>query len=194
MGANVRPVSYTHLDVYKRQVQEKIADLEADVQRREDFVGAFTHELKTPMTSILGYADVLRTLQTDPEEQREAANAIYQESRRLEALSQKLLALLALGDEPVRLEDVELAGLWPRLRAACPGAELRTPAGSWVVRGDADPVSYTHLDVYKRQDIVFNYADEISVLREGELIASGTPEEIKQNEYVQQAYLGGDVS
>src|SRR5699024_12228206 len=54
----------------------------SDVQRREDFVGAFTHELKTPMTSILGYADVLRTLQTDPEEQREAANAIYQESRR----------------------------------------------------------------------------------------------------------------
>ena len=35
-------------------VQEKIADLEADVQRREDFVGAFTHELKTPMTSIIG--------------------------------------------------------------------------------------------------------------------------------------------
>lgn len=29
-------------------VQEKIADLEADVQKREDFVGAFTHELKTP--------------------------------------------------------------------------------------------------------------------------------------------------
>ena len=29
-------------------VQEKIADLEADVQRREDFVGAFTHELKNP--------------------------------------------------------------------------------------------------------------------------------------------------
>lgn len=119
-------------------VQEKIADLQADVQRREDFVGAFTHELKTPMTSILGYADLLRTLQTDPEEQREAATAIYQESRRLEALSQKLLALLALGDEPLQLEDVDLADLWPRLRAACPGAGLQTPAGRWVVRGDAD--------------------------------------------------------
>ena len=43
-------------------VQEKIADLEADVQKREDFMGAFTHELKTPMTSIIGYADVLRSL------------------------------------------------------------------------------------------------------------------------------------
>lgn len=43
-------------------VQEKIADLEADVQRRENFVGAFTHELKTPMTSIIGYADMLHTM------------------------------------------------------------------------------------------------------------------------------------
>lgn len=60
-------------------VQEKIADLEADVQRREDFVGAFTHELKTPMTSIIGYADMLHTMQTDPDEQREAAeNALRQ--------------------------------------------------------------------------------------------------------------------
>ncbi len=40
-------------------------------------------------------------------------------------------------------------------------------------------------------DIVFNYADEISVLREGELIASGTPDEIKNNAFVQEAYLGG---
>ena len=80
-------------------VQEKIADLEADVQRREDFVGAFTHELKTPMTSIIGYADMLHTMQTDPDEQREAAAAIVHEGRRLEALSRKLLALLGLNEE-----------------------------------------------------------------------------------------------
>lgn len=43
-------------------------------------------------------------------------------------------------------------------------------------------------------DIVFHYADVISVLREGELIASGTPEEIKNNAYVQEAYLGGGAS
>lgn len=119
-------------------VQEKIADLEADVQKREDFMGAFTHELKTPMTSIIGYADVLRSLQTDPDEQREAANAIYHEGQRLEALSQKLLALLALGNEALDLTTLDLAMLWPRLRAACPNANLHTPEGSWPVRGDAD--------------------------------------------------------
>lgn len=136
-GDEIEQVSHS-FDRMADAVQEKIADLEADVQRREDFVGAFTHELKTPMTSILGYADVLRTLQTDPEEQREAAGAIYHESRRLEALSQKLLALLALGDEELELTDVDLADLWPRLRAACPGAVLHTPAGHWLVHGDAD--------------------------------------------------------
>ena len=40
-------------------------------------------------------------------------------------------------------------------------------------------------------EIVFNYADEISVMSNGALIASDTPEKIRQNEFVQQAYLGG---
>ena len=101
-------------------VQEKIADLEADVQKREDFVGAFTHELKTPMTSIIGYADILAAMQTDPDEQREAAAAIAHEGRRLESLSHKLLALLGLAECPLTPAAVPLAALWPRLHAACP--------------------------------------------------------------------------
>lgn len=136
-GDEIEQVSAS-FDKMADAVQEKIADLEEDVQKREDFMGAFTHELKTPMTSIIGYADLLRSLQTDPDEQREAAGAIYHESRRLEALSQKLLALLALGEETLELTDVDLASLWPRLREACPQATLQIPEGSWIVRGDAD--------------------------------------------------------
>ena len=119
-------------------VQEKIADLQVDVQRREDFMGAFAHELKTPMTSIIGYADMLRTLQIDPAEQHEAAGAIYHESRRLEALSYKLLSLLSLSDERLELAPVDLTDLWPRLRMACPRVPLLTPQGGAVVHGDAD--------------------------------------------------------
>ena len=120
-------------------VQEKIADLEADVQKREDFVGAFTHELKTPMTSIIGYADILAAMQTDPDEQREAAAAIAHEGRRQESLSHKLLALLGLAECPLSPAAVPLAALWPRLHAACPGVNLRTPAApAPTVQGDAD--------------------------------------------------------
>ena len=125
-------------DTMADAVQEKIADLEADVQKREDFVGAFTHELKTPMTAIIGYADMLHTMQSDPAEQREAAAAIVHEGRRLESLSRKLLALLGLADDQIEHTAVPLADLWPQLRTACPDIDLRTPETAPTVRGDAD--------------------------------------------------------
>ena len=39
--------------------------------------------------------------------------------------------------------------------------------------------------------VVFSLADKISVLAQGRIIASGTPDEIKGNPKVQEAYLGG---
>ena len=39
--------------------------------------------------------------------------------------------------------------------------------------------------------VVFSLADRISVLAQGAIIAEGTPEEIKGNPVVQEAYLGG---
>ena len=101
-------------------VQEKIADLEADVQRREDFVGAFTHELKTPMTSILGFADILRSGEVSPATRRTAADYIYHESKRLEALSGNLLALMGLEQQPPQLEAVPLGRVLQSLRRALP--------------------------------------------------------------------------
>lgn len=42
-------------------------------------------------------------------------------------------------------------------------------------------------------DVVFKLAHRISVLHHGEIIATGTPEEIKQNRQVKEAYLGGFI-
>ncbi|NWN91806.1 ABC transporter ATP-binding protein [Marinobacter adhaerens] len=42
-------------------------------------------------------------------------------------------------------------------------------------------------------NVVFELADRISVLVYGEIIATGTPEEIRNNEAVQEAYLGTEV-
>jgi branched-chain amino acid transport system permease protein len=40
-------------------------------------------------------------------------------------------------------------------------------------------------------DAMFELAERITVLHEGKLLAEGTPAEIQQNEFVQNAYLGG---
>ena len=42
-------------------VQNAMENLAEEVRRRDDFVAAFTHEIKTPMTAMLGYADLLRS-------------------------------------------------------------------------------------------------------------------------------------
>lgn len=63
-----------------------------------------------------------------------------------------------------------------------------------LIRKLAKERNMTIIFIEHDMDIVFNYADVISVLRDGELIASGSPEEIKENQYVQEAYLGGGES
>ena len=61
-----------------------------------------------------------------------------------------------------------------------------------LIRDLAAERDMTIIFIEHDMDIVFNYADEISVLRDGELIATGAPDEIKNNAFVQEAYLGGD--
>lgn len=73
-----------------------IDELREAMRRQEEFMGSFAHELKTPMTSIIGYADLLRSGQLSEQEKQEAYNYIFNEGRRLESLSFKLLDLLVL--------------------------------------------------------------------------------------------------
>ena len=65
-------------------LEENINKLEDEIQAREDFVGAFAHELKTPLTAIIGYADMLRSRKMDEEKSLISANYIYKEGKRLE--------------------------------------------------------------------------------------------------------------
>ena len=133
-----------NFDQMAAAVQEKVDALELSVRQREDFMGAFTHELKTPMTGILGYADLLRTMQPDPDEQREAAGAIFHEARRLEDLSGKLLRLLRLDEEGLTLAPMPLdAAVAEAVRAAAPalrraGGRVLAPATGLWVQGDPD--------------------------------------------------------
>lgn len=102
-------------------VQDKVNALQAHVQQREDFIAAFTHELKTPMTSMLGYADLLRGAEVPAATRQKAADFIYHESKRLEALSGRLMELMQLnGNDLPSLEPVRLDGIFRQLTRALP--------------------------------------------------------------------------
>lgn len=94
----------THFDAMAGAVQDRVAALDEGLRREKEFVAAFTHELKTPMTTMMGYADWLRAGSADAAAVKEAADYIYHETHRLEEFSFKLLALLQLDRrEPDRL-------------------------------------------------------------------------------------------
>lgn len=75
-------------------LEQKIGELSDAARRQEDFIGNFAHELKTPLTSIIGYADLLRSGTVSGETAVMASNYIFQEGKRLESLALKLMELM----------------------------------------------------------------------------------------------------
>ena len=107
--------------------------------RQSRFVADLTHELKTPLTSMIGYADLLRGGELPPENQRRAADAIYHESTRLESLSQQLLSLQDLRQEALTLTAVPVAAAFEDVARSlpdCPVTLERTCPADAAVRAD----------------------------------------------------------
>lgn len=87
-------------------LEENMNELEMQIKDREDFVAAFAHELKTPLTSIIGYADLLRSRKLDEEKSFLSANYIYTEGKRLEAMSLRLLDIIVTRRSDAELQTV----------------------------------------------------------------------------------------
>lgn len=75
-------------------VEEHVNELNDLLVRKDQFVSDFTHEIKTPLTSIIGYADLLRSRGVSRQTQIMAASYIFSEGKRLESMSMKLFDLL----------------------------------------------------------------------------------------------------
>ena len=93
-----------NFDAMAEKLEENITELKDSVRRQEEFMGSFAHEMKTPMTSIIGYADLLRSRSLNPTEQMNAANYIFSEGKRLESLSLKLLDMIVLKNSKLELK------------------------------------------------------------------------------------------
>ncbi len=71
-------------------------ELQEVAGKQEMLLGALSHEMKTPLTSIIGYSDTLRAVNLSGEQKDRALEHISREGRRLEALSAKMLQMLGL--------------------------------------------------------------------------------------------------
>ena len=93
------------------RLEENINELKMSMEQQERFMGSFAHELKTPMTSIIGYADLLRSQALNGDETQEAANYIFSEGKRLESLSLKLLDLLMMKKQDIKFVPTDMKSM-----------------------------------------------------------------------------------
>lgn len=122
-------------------IEEKIEELSDAARQREDFVSNFAHEMKTPLTSVIGYADMLYQKELPRNAVRDAAGYILREGMRLETLSLKLMELTVLNRQEFSLECLQAEDVFRdmkqsvQLLCADRGATLHmeiTPYELWV--------------------------------------------------------------
>ncbi|MDE5680683.1 MAG: HAMP domain-containing histidine kinase [Lachnospiraceae bacterium] len=97
-------------------LNQKMEELTDAARQQEDFTASFAHELKTPLTSIIGYADMLRTMEMTDEETVEASNYIYSQGKRLESLSLKLLELIVTKYQDYQFKQISITALLQEVR------------------------------------------------------------------------------
>ncbi len=90
------------------ELERGMDNLENVASHREEFIASFAHELKTPLTAIIGYADMLRSKDMTPKSRFTAADYIFSEGKRLEALSLKLMDIIVAGRQEFELKRFEV--------------------------------------------------------------------------------------
>ncbi|MDQ4078322.1 MAG: ABC transporter ATP-binding protein [Chloroflexota bacterium] len=111
----------------------------------------------------------------------------------LDERAEEIVKNLSYGDQ--RLLEVTLAlAIQPRLLLLDePTAGMSPAETAAMTRMIAQlPQEITVLIIEHDMDVVFNLADHIIVLHHGEVIANGTPQEVKGDPRVQDVYLGVD--
>lgn len=97
-------------------IEENIVELSNQAQQKEDFAANFAHELKTPLTSVIGYADMLYQKELPRDQVKSAAEYILNEGMRLEALSLKLMDLFVMDKQVFSLEEMSVREIFENLK------------------------------------------------------------------------------
>lgn len=94
-------------------VETNVRALEDVAENRKHFIDNLAHEMKTPLTSILGFSDLLQIKKEISEESRiEYAGIIKEEASRMRTLSGKLMELITVGEANLEWQQEDMQQLF----------------------------------------------------------------------------------
>jgi signal transduction histidine kinase len=144
------------------EVERKSRQLaEEAVQVRDEFLSVAAHELKTPVTTLLGFAQILRRQierhgKVNPDQPGRAIQAIEQQSARLSRLVSQLLDTSRIGEGRLALERVP-HDLVPLVEEVAAAARLSAAAHPLLVKTPAKVVAY--VDPLRVEQVLTNLVD-----------------------------------
>ena len=101
-----------NVNLMAESVEENYNKIQSIADERKQFIDSLSHEIKTPLTSVLGFAELMRMKpDLSSDEVLEYSSIIAEESARLRSLSGKMMELVSTGSgslekQPVRLDEV----------------------------------------------------------------------------------------
>ena len=104
----------TRLNEQHKELVQRMNAIQDAADMRRDFTANVTHELKTPIASIQGAAELIRDGIAQPEDVQNFAGRIYKDAHRLSLLVSDILTLSRL-DESERSGDREVFGAAERV-------------------------------------------------------------------------------
>ncbi len=163
LGANFNRMSaklestISELKSANNSLMKDIEQKEKLEQMRNDFLGNVSHELKTPIALIQGYAEGLKEgISDDPESREFYCDVIMDEASKMNQMVKNLLALnqLEFGDEEIEFERFDLTavvrGILQSMEILAQQDDIR------VIFRQQEPV-YVWADEFKVEQVVRNY-------------------------------------
>ena len=91
-------------------LQKNISEIENVSENRKRFIGNLTHEIRTPLTSIIGYSSLIKNRKVaDEKVVLEYSKRIYDEGKYIEEISQKLMDLMLLENGSIIKNTINLS-------------------------------------------------------------------------------------
>lgn len=102
-------IVYDELKHFTRRIAEENYEKEHREEVRQQFSANVSHELKTPLTSISGFAEILKSGEVDKQNTIDFATTIYNESQRMISLVNDIIKLSKLDEKSILLEKEALS-------------------------------------------------------------------------------------
>ncbi len=163
LGASMNRLS-ERLEVTIKELKEANNELQKDIQRkmeidnmRTDFISNVSHELKTPLALIQGYAEGLQeNINEDAQSREFYCEVIVDEARKMSRMVKKLLTLhqIEFGQNTLEMERFDIVSMLQTVLAATD--ILREQKDVTLHFQEKGPV-YVWADEYLIEEVVTNY-------------------------------------